>query len=108
MEIELITRADLENLKRELLTEIKTLLQPKNEIKEDRKWVKSKDVQKLLQISPGTLQTLRNRNMIPFTRLGGVIYYSQEDLKKVFEKRGNEVTDFFIRKNNHTEKKAKQ
>ncbi|RIW13328.1 DNA-binding protein [Algoriphagus lacus] len=107
MEIELITRADLENFKRELLTEIKTLLQPQNEIKEDLKWVKSKDVQKLLQISPGTLQTLRNRKMIPFTRLGGVIYYSQEDLKKVLEKRGDEATDFFFKKNNHRVKKVK-
>lgn len=101
MEIELITRADLENLKKELLIEIKTLLQPKNEIKEDRKWVKSKDVQKLLQISPGTLQTLRNRKMIPFTRLGGVIYYNREDVSRIMEGKSMKTTTgiFLLDKN---------
>lgn len=87
MEIELVTLADLQNLKKEIITEIRTLLSSKTELGEDKKWVKSKDVQKLLQISAGTLQNLRNRKMIPFTKLGGVIFYSQEDLKKIMEKR---------------------
>lgn len=85
MEIELITLADLENLKREIVGEIRSLLNSKTEMNRDQKWVKSKDVQKLLQISAGTLQNLRNRKMIPFTKLGGVIFYNREDLKKIFE-----------------------
>lgn len=87
MEIELITLADLENLKREIVGEIRSLLNSKTEMNRDQKWVKSKDVQKLLQISAGTLQNLRNRKMIPFTKLGGVIFYNREDLKKVMEKK---------------------
>ncbi len=88
MEIELVTLADLQNLKKEILSEIRSLLSFKTELSENKKWVKSKDVQKLLQISAGTLQNLRNRKMIPFTKLGGVIFYNREDLKKVMEKKG--------------------
>lgn len=87
MEIELVTLADLQNFKKEILSEIRSLLSSKIELGEDKKWVKSKDVQKLLQISAGTLQNLRNRKMIPFTKLGGVIFYSREDLKKIMEKK---------------------
>ncbi|MHA7129212.1 helix-turn-helix domain-containing protein [Algoriphagus namhaensis] len=97
MVIEIITKADLEIFKEELINQIKDLFQSKTEAPGDRKWVKSKDVQRILQISPGTLQTLRNRKLIPFTRLGGVIYYKQEDLKKVMDKKGEDEFDFFKR-----------
>ncbi|WP_409456454.1 helix-turn-helix domain-containing protein [Sphingobacterium sp.] len=39
------------------------------------KRIKSKDVRRLLNISAGTLQTMRNNDEIPFTRVVGVIYY---------------------------------
>lgn len=86
MEIELATLSDLENLKREILTEIKTLLLGTN-LKPEKKWMKSGEVQKLLGISPGTLQTLRNRDMIPFTRLGGMIFYEQTEINKLLGKK---------------------
>ncbi|MCR9080808.1 MAG: helix-turn-helix domain-containing protein [Cyclobacteriaceae bacterium] len=93
MEIELITLADLQSLKQEILSEIRELIKQKNP-DSNKKWLKSKDVQRILQISPGTLQTLRNRKLIPFTRLGGVIYYKQEDLKKVMDKKGEDEFEF--------------
>jgi Helix-turn-helix domain len=85
MEIELVTLSDLENFKKEIITEIKKLLSHQN-TETEKRWLKSKEIQQLLGISPGTLQTLRNRAMIPFTRLGGVIYYNREEVKKVLEK----------------------
>ncbi|WP_051260881.1 helix-turn-helix domain-containing protein [Algoriphagus marincola] len=96
MEIELITLADLQSLKQEILSEIRELIKQKNP-DSNKKWLKSKDVQRILQISPGTLQTLRNRKLIPFTRLGGVIYYKQEDLKKVMDKKGEDEFEFLKR-----------
>lgn len=94
MEIELATLSDLENLKREILSEIKTLLHSTNP-RPEKKWMKSAEVQKLLGISPGTLQTLRNRDMIPFTRLGGVIYYEQAEINKLLGKQeGEKKLDF--------------
>lgn len=82
MEIELITRSDLENFKNEILQEIRQLLK-KNDGNPKKNWLKSKDLQEMLGISPGTLQTLRNQGKVPFTKLGGVIYYPFEELKSI-------------------------
>jgi hypothetical protein len=94
MEIELVTLSDLENLKKEILFEIRKMLSGKRE-EPEKKWLKSREIQQLLGISPGTLQTLRNRAMIPFTRLGGVIYYNREEVKKVLEKPETKEQFFF-------------
>lgn len=72
MEIEFITPQDLENLKRDLLAEIKKILLPEKSSR-GKKWIKSRHIQKVLAISAGTLQNLRNKGEIPFTKLGGVI-----------------------------------
>jgi hypothetical protein len=39
----------------------------------------------MLSISPGTLQNLRINGMLPFTKIGGVIFYEYEDVKKMLE-----------------------
>jgi hypothetical protein len=56
-----------------------------------KKWVKSYEVKRILGVSSGTLQTLRDNGTLPFTKLGGLIYYSTEDIDVVMEalKRGN-------------------
>ncbi|WP_289029264.1 helix-turn-helix domain-containing protein [uncultured Algoriphagus sp.] len=82
MEIELITLAALQSLKQEILSEIRELIKQKSLAFNEKKWLKSRDVQRLLGISSGTLQTLRNQEKIPFTRLGGVIYYDRQELEK--------------------------
>jgi hypothetical protein len=83
MEIELITKADILNLKTEIVDEIKKHLQVKSAEKE---WLKSGDVMKLLGCSPGTLQNLRVSGVLPFTKMGGTIYYSRVEVLKVLEK----------------------
>jgi hypothetical protein len=40
-----------------------------------KKWLKSKEVRELLQISSGTLQNLRVRGVLEFTRIGGTLFY---------------------------------
>jgi hypothetical protein len=39
----------------------------------------------MLGISPGTLQNLRINGTLPYTKVGGVIYYAYEDLIRVME-----------------------
>jgi hypothetical protein len=39
----------------------------------------------MLGISPGTLQTLRLNGTIPFTKIGGVLFYDEEDINRLFE-----------------------
>jgi len=50
-----------------------------------KKWLKSKEVRKLFNISPGTLQNLRAKGTLPFTRVGGVIYYDAQDIQRILE-----------------------
>jgi hypothetical protein len=78
---QLITVEDLERFKDDLIVEIKNLLTPL--IQEDKKWIKSSEVRKMLGISPGTLQNLRINGTLPFTKIGGTLYFDYEDIKKV-------------------------
>lgn len=82
MNIELITKADFHSFKNEIVEEIKKLVQPQADLKE---WLKSADVMKMLDCSPGTLQNLRVNGTLPFTKMGGTIYYSRKDVMKVLE-----------------------
>jgi hypothetical protein len=83
MQVELITRQDLAAFKNELLTEIKALLQPGQG--QSKQWLKSAEVRKLLNISPGTLQNLRINGTLRYTKIGGMMYYKLEDIHKVLE-----------------------
>ena len=84
MAANIITLEDLQNFKKELIEEIKILLsqRPATPI---RKWLKSHEVRRLLTVSPGTLQNLRVNGTLPFTKIGGVIYYDYEDIQKMLE-----------------------
>lgn len=82
MNIELITKADFHSFKNEIVEEIKKLVQPQTDQKE---WLKSADVMELLGCSPGTLQNLRVSGKLPFTKIGGTIYYSRKDVLNVLE-----------------------
>ncbi len=81
--IELITKEDLREFKSELLTEIKQLMQSGQG--QSKKWLKSDEVRKLLNISPGTLQNLRINGTLSFTRIGSIMYYKLEDINKLLE-----------------------
>jgi predicted DNA-binding transcriptional regulator AlpA len=55
--------------------------------KPTRKWLKKHEVRKILGISPGTIHTLRVNGTLPFTKIGNIIYYDEEDIKKMLESR---------------------
>ena len=77
MPTSIITTDDLREFKMELLDDIKNLLakQAPGRIK---KYLKSSEVMDLLQVSPGTLQNLRINGTLPYTKVGGIIYYDVE------------------------------
>lgn len=52
----------------------------------ESRWLKSNDVKELLGISHGKLQDLRDRGLIPFTKLGGVIFYDRNEIEKMLLK----------------------
>ncbi|WP_235528470.1 helix-turn-helix domain-containing protein [Pedobacter sp. Leaf194] len=71
------------NFKSDLFKELKTFLAPEKPA--DKKWLRSNEVRKLLGISAGTLQTLRNNRTLSFTKIGGTMYYSMEEINKVLQ-----------------------
>ena len=81
MPTEIITTDDLREFKIELLDDFKRLLK-EHAGQPTKKWLKSPEVRKLLDISPGTLQNLRINGTLPFTKMGGLMYYDYEDIKK--------------------------
>ena len=84
MPTSIITTDDLREFKMELLDDIKNLLAKQSSGKV-KKYLKSSEVMDLLQISPGTLQNLRINGTLPYTKVGGIIYYDVEEIQKVME-----------------------
>ena len=85
MGVTIITSEDLMEFKIELLEDIKELLQ-NSQTQSGKKWLKSNEVRDLLGISPGTLQNLRVNGTLPYTRIGGVLYYEYHEIMEVLEK----------------------
>ena len=82
MKVEFITKEDLESFKKELIAEIRRgRYRHNNPDQESKEWLKSYEVRKLLGISPGTLQNLRLNGTLPFTKIGGLMYYRYEDIR---------------------------
>lgn len=98
MAANIITQEDLQVFKQELLEEIKVLFSQTHP-SPVRKWLKSHEVRRLLTISPGTLQNLRVTGMLPFTKIGGVIFYDYEDIQQMIKDNKNN-RDFPSRKDN--------
>jgi hypothetical protein len=93
MPAQILTSEDLKEFKVDLLEEIKKLLRQSG-VQPAKKWLKSPDVRKLLNISPGTLQNLRVNGTLPFTKIGGVIYYDYEDIQKMLQSNKNQQALF--------------
>jgi excisionase family DNA binding protein len=78
---ELLTKKDLEDFKKELFE----ILQPLKEANglAQQKWLKNKDVCKLLGISHSSLGNLRINGTITFHKIGGTYLYKQSDIDKM-------------------------
>lgn len=76
-----VTRLDLLNALTFLINEINTTKKEE----QPKKWLKSSEVKSLLRISPGTLQNLRINGTLTYTKIGGIIFYSYEEILKVME-----------------------
>lgn len=82
-QIEIISKEDLLQFKNELIQEIKAIIKPARE--ETKQWLRSKDVRKMLKISPGTLQTLRINGTLRFTKVGSIMFYKYEDIARLLD-----------------------
>jgi hypothetical protein len=81
MAVQIITIEDLNEFRSLLLNDLKEFIQPESQ--QIKQWLKSNEVRKLLNISPGTLQNLRINGTLTYTKIGGIMYYSYSDIEKV-------------------------
>lgn len=86
--IQLLTKADLEEFKNDLIQELKKVIEPQGI--QPKQWLKSNEVRKLLNISPGTLQNLRINGNLPYTKVGSILYYKQDDILKILHNNFNQ------------------
>jgi hypothetical protein len=84
--IDFMTREDMEQFKSELFAELRRLGVGVGKRTEHKEWLKSYEVRKILGISPGTLQNLRINGTLPFSRIGGLLYYRESDIRQLLEK----------------------
>jgi hypothetical protein len=87
MQIDLITRADLEQFRTQLLADLRELLSgvPKANHKP---WLKATEVRELLGISAGSLQNLRISGKLKAFKVGGIHYFQFDDIVKMMNKQG--------------------
>lgn len=81
MNVDIVTKEDLENFKKELLTEIGKLVNPEP----NKKWITSKELREILSISASSLQNLRNSGEIRATKVGGKFYYRLSEIEDLLE-----------------------
>ncbi|WP_445719128.1 helix-turn-helix domain-containing protein [Flavobacterium sp.] len=87
MAVQIITIEDLNEFRSLLLNDLKEIIQCKPQ--QTKQWLKSNEVRKLLNISPGTLQNLRINGTLSYTKIGGIMYYDNTDIDKLLN--GNKV-----------------
>jgi len=83
---QLVTIGDLDEFKEDLLLSLARLLRDQTQ-KPAKKWLKSREVKALLNISGGTLYSMRVKGTLPFTKIGNIIYYDAEQINAVISGR---------------------
>jgi len=78
------TLEDLERMKNEIIQALKeaTLSNSTSQ----KKWIRSREVREMLGISSSTLQTMRIKGEIPYSKISGIIYYPVEGIQKILDK----------------------
>lgn len=80
MLIEFVTKEEFTSFKEEIISELRNIFSTQPNTK---KWLKSNEVRKMLGISAGTLQTLRTNGTLPYTKMGGTMYYELKDVESI-------------------------
>lgn len=85
MEIDLVTKTDLENFRQKLLQDLATILcTSQSEI--EKEYLRTKEVRKILGgISNGTLQNLRIKGLLTPSKIQGTFYYKSSEVKALLD-----------------------
>ena len=85
MTYDIITREDLERFRQQLLEDLAGILEKSKQGQLNKEWLRSCEVRKMLGISNGTLQNLRIKHILPFKKIGGLMFYKYQDIVKLLE-----------------------
>jgi hypothetical protein len=83
--LQLISNDDLQTLKQND-QKILELLEKRPEQLFQLRWIESKKVPALLDISPRTWQSWRDKRIIPYSQFGAKIYVKLDDINALLEK----------------------
>lgn len=83
MAVEVITREDLNQFRTLLLKEMNEIINSKTTL--TKKWLKSTEVRQLLNISESTLQNLRIKGILTHTKIGALVFYSNQEIENMLE-----------------------
>ena len=81
MRIAILSYKELENFRTQLADDLNQII----EMKDNRRWIKTAEVQKLLKCSANTVRNYRRNGTLPYTKLGGALYYDREGVLKLLE-----------------------
>lgn len=82
MGIEVVTKSDLQELRVQLLADMREVFSS-IETTPMKPWLKNSDLKKLLGLSDNTIQRLRVSGQLRSTKLGGVHYYKYADIERM-------------------------
>ena len=80
---EIASKTDLEKVKEELIIAVTKIFNQTSVT--SKKWLKTEELRQLLGLSNSGVQNLRVNGTIPYTKLGGVIYYDFSEIVKILE-----------------------
>lgn len=89
MQLEFVTKQDLNSLRKLILEDIKKILEVEDKPKE--RWIKSKAARDLLQCSAGTLNTLKNK--LIHAKINGTLYWNQDSIIELLEQSSSSKTN---------------
>ncbi len=88
MNVELVTKEDLQDFRLQLINDLKALLVFRQNTKKE--WLRSSEVRKILKISPGTLQNLRVTGKLKPAKIGGKLFYRDTDIENLLDANSEE------------------
>jgi len=79
MNLEIITREEFNSFKQEVLEALKPVTNSQN-----KRYLRSAEMRKMLNISAGTLQNMRINGTLPYIKAGTTILYDMDKVIEIF------------------------
>jgi excisionase family DNA binding protein len=86
MTVELVSKDDLSDLERRVLSQMKALLEQNIICPAPKEWLTIEEACEYLQVSKSTIQNYRRNGVLGFSQINSKIYFRRSDLLAHLEK----------------------